>query len=62
MMTKDRKAKDGETINRDEIKDGKIIEVINKIKMVNLVEMGISIMIITQIIITEIMEIDKEGI
>jgi hypothetical protein len=62
MITKDRRTKDGETIDRDGIKDGKIIKVINKIKMVNLVKMGITGTIIKGIIITKIMEIGKEGI
>ncbi len=57
MITKKGKAKDGETINKDRMKDGKIIKVIDKIKMASLVEMGI-----TKIIITEIMEISKEVI
>jgi hypothetical protein len=41
MITKERKAKDGEIIDKEGIKDGKIIKGINKIKMANLVEMGI---------------------
>jgi hypothetical protein len=62
MITKDGKAKDGETIDRDEIKDGKIIEVIDKIKMASLAKMGITRTIVIRIIITKIMEIGKEGI
>ncbi len=62
MITKDGKAKDGETINKDGIKDGKIIKVIDKIKMANLAKMGIIRMAITRIITIKIMEIDKEGI
>jgi hypothetical protein len=57
MMTKNEKAKDGEIIDKDGMKDGKIIEVIDKINMANLVEMGV-----TGIITTEIMEIGKEVI
>jgi hypothetical protein len=45
MITKNRGAKDGETIDRDRIKDGKIV--IHKIKMVSLIEMGIIGMAIT---------------
>jgi hypothetical protein len=51
MITKDGKAK-----------DGKIIEVIDKIKMATLAKMGIIETSITRIITTEIMEIGKEGI
>jgi hypothetical protein len=42
MITEDKKAKDGEIINKDGIKDGKIIKVIDKIKMTKLVEMHIT--------------------
>jgi hypothetical protein len=52
MITEKGKAKDGKTINKDGMKDGKILEVIDKIKMASLVEMGI----------TKIMEINKEVI
>jgi len=62
MITKEQKTKDGEIIDKEGIKDGKIIKDINKIKMANLVEMGIIKMTITGIITTEIMEIGKEGI
>jgi len=62
MITKDERAKDGNTIDRDEIKDGKIIEVIDKIKMASLAEMGITGTIIIRIITIEIMEISNEGI
>ncbi len=62
MITKDERAKDGNTIDREEIKDGKIIEVIDKIKMASLAEMGITGMIIIRIITIEIMEISNEGI
>ncbi len=62
MITKDGRAKDGETINRDEIKDGNIIKVIDKIEMASLAKMGITRMAITRIITIKIMEIDKEGI
>jgi hypothetical protein len=41
MITKDKKAKDGETVDRDKIKDGKIIKVIDKIEMASLTKMGI---------------------
>jgi hypothetical protein len=54
--TKEGRAKDGEIIDKEEIKDGKIIEGIDKIKMANLVKMGI-----TKIIIIEIMETTKRG-
>jgi hypothetical protein len=62
MITKEQKTKDGEIIDKEGIKDGKIIKDINKIKMANLVEMGIIKMTITGIITTEMMEIGKEGI
>jgi hypothetical protein len=62
MITKDERAKDGNTIDREEIKDGKIIEVIDKIKMASLAEMGITGTIIIRIITIEIMEISNEGI
>jgi hypothetical protein len=42
MITKDKKAKDGKTIDRDKIKDGKIIKVIDKIEMASLTKMGIA--------------------
>jgi hypothetical protein len=42
MITKDGRAKDGKRINKDGIKDGKIIEVINKIEMASLVKMSIT--------------------
>ncbi len=62
MIIKDKRTKDGETIDRDGIKDGKIIKVIDKIKMASLVEMGITKTAIIGIITTKIMEIGKEGI
>jgi hypothetical protein len=62
MITEEGRAKHGETITKDGMKDGKIIKVINKIKMANLVEIGITKTIITGIITTEIMEISKEVI
>jgi len=62
MITKEQKTKDGEIIDKEGIKDGKIIKDINKIKMANLVEMGIIKMTINGIITTKIMEIGKEGI
>lgn len=46
------KAKDGKIIDKEEIKDGKIIKGVDKIEMASLAEMGI----------IEIMEIGKEGI
>jgi hypothetical protein len=46
----------------EKIKDGKIIEGIDNIKMASLVKMAIIKMAIAKIIITEIMEIGKEGI
>ncbi len=57
LTTEKGKAKDGKTINKDGMKDGKIFEVIDKIKMASLVEMGI-----TKITTTKIMEINKEVI
>jgi hypothetical protein len=56
------RAKDGKTIDKDEIKDGKIIKVTDKIEMVSLAKMGITEMAITKIITIKIMEIGKEGI
>jgi hypothetical protein len=44
------------------MKDGKIIEVIDKIKMASLVKMAITKMAIIGIITTKIMEIIKEVI
>jgi hypothetical protein len=57
MKTKERRMKDGKIIDKEKIKDGKIIEGINKIEMASLTKMGI-----IEITITKIMEIDKEGI
>ncbi len=57
MMTEEGKTKDDEIIDKEGIKDGKIIKGINKIEMVNLAKLGI-----IEIITIEIMEIDKEGI
>jgi hypothetical protein len=54
--------KDGETIDKEGIKDGNLIEHIDKIKMANLAEMGITKMVIAKIITIEKMEIGKEGI
>jgi hypothetical protein len=62
MIIEEGKAKDGETITNDGMKDGKIIKVINKIKMVSLIEMAITKMAISGIITTKIMEISKEVI
>jgi hypothetical protein len=62
MITKEGRAKDGEIIGKEGIKDGKIIKHIDKIKMPTLVEMGITKMVIAKIITIEIMEIGKEGI
>jgi hypothetical protein len=60
--TKEGITKDGEIIDKEGIKDGKIIEGINKIKLANLAKMGITKMIIAEIITTKIKEISKEGI
>jgi hypothetical protein len=62
MIIKDERTKDGERIDRYGIKDGKIITVINKIKMASIVKMGITKMAIIGIITTKIMEIGMEGI
>jgi hypothetical protein len=62
MITEEGRAKDGKTITKDGMKDGKIIEVINMIKMTSLVKMCITKTTITGIITTEIMEISKEVI
>jgi hypothetical protein len=62
MTTEEGRAKDGEIIDKEEIKDGRIIEGIDKIKMVSLTKISITEMLIIEIIITEIMEIGKEGI
>jgi hypothetical protein len=40
MITEEGRAKDGKTNDKDGMKDGKKIKVINKIKMASLVEMG----------------------
>ncbi len=42
MITENERTKDGETIDRDGIKDGKIIKVIDKIEMANLAKMDIT--------------------
>jgi hypothetical protein len=60
--TKERRAKDGEIIDKEGIKDGKIIEGINKIELANLAKMGIIETIIAEIITTKIKEIGTEGI
>jgi hypothetical protein len=57
MITEERRAKDGKITDKEGIKDGKFIEGINKIMMANLTEMGI-----TEILIIEIVEISKEAI
>jgi hypothetical protein len=57
MITKKWRAKDGKITNKEGIKDGNIIESIDKITMANLIEIGI-----TEILIIEIVEIDKEEI
>ncbi len=56
-IIKERKAKDYEIIDKEGIKDGKIVEGIDKIAMANLTEMGI-----TEILIIEIVEIGNEAI
>jgi hypothetical protein len=48
MITEEGKTKDGKITDKEGIKDGKIIEGINKIVMANLTEMGI-----TEILINE---------
>jgi hypothetical protein len=50
------------TTEEGKVKDGKIIKGINKIEMASLAKMGIIETTIIEIIITKIMEIDKEGI
>jgi len=62
MIIEEGRAKDGKTITKDGMKDGKIIEVINMIKMASLVKMGITKTTIIGIITIEIMEINKEVI
>ncbi len=62
MTIEEGRAKDGKIIDKEEIKDGKIIKGINKIEMVSLAKMGIIEMILIEITITKIMKIDKEGI
>jgi len=52
MITKEQRVGDGEITNKEGIKDGKIIEGIDKIEMANPTKMGI----------TEMVEIDKEEI
>ncbi len=56
MTTKEGKIKDGEVIDKKEIKDGKTIEGINKIMMDNVVNLGI-----TKMVTIKIMEVSKEG-
>ncbi len=57
MTTKEGKVKDGEIIDKKEIKDGKTIKGIDKIVMDNLIDLGV-----TKMVTIEIMEVDKEGI
>jgi len=57
MIIEEGRAKDGKIINKEGIKDGKIIEGINKIKMVNPIKMGI-----IEMVIIKIMDIGKEEI
>jgi hypothetical protein len=52
MITEERRANDGKITNKEGIKDGKIIEGINKIEMANPIEM----------VIMGIMEINNEEI
>jgi hypothetical protein len=56
MIIEEGRAKDGKIIDKEGIKDGKIIKGIDKIEMASLAEMGI-----TKIITIEIMEIGKKG-
>jgi hypothetical protein len=62
MITEEKKAKYGEIIDMDKIKDNKIFQNIDKIEMASLAKMGIIKTAIIGISITKIMEIDKEGI
>jgi len=62
MITEEGRAKDSKTIDDDGMKDGKKFEIINKIKMASLIEMGTTETSITKIITIEIMEIGKEVI
>jgi len=57
MTIEEGKIKDDKIIDKKEIKDGKIIEGINKIVMDNPVDPGI-----TKMVIIEIIEVNKEGI
>ncbi len=57
MIIEEGRAKDGKIIDKEGIKDGKIIEGINKIKMVNPIKMGI-----IEMVIIKIMDIGKEEI
>jgi hypothetical protein len=59
--TEEGRTKDGKIINKEEIKDGKIIKGIDKIEMASLAKNSITKMVIIEIIITEIIEIGKEG-
>jgi len=56
-ITKEGKVKDGKIIDKKEIKDGKTIKGIDKIVMDNVVDLGI-----TKMVIVKIMEVGKEGI
>jgi pimeloyl-CoA synthetase len=60
--TEEGRTKDGKIIDKEGIKDEKIIKGIEKIEMASLAEMGITKMVIVEIITTKIMEIGKEGI
>jgi hypothetical protein len=57
MITKEGRAKDGKITNKEGIKDGKIIEGINKIKIANPIKMGL-----TKMVIIRIMEINNEEV
>jgi hypothetical protein len=62
MTIEEGKIKHSEIINKKKIKDGETIKGIGKIKMDNLVDLGIIETTITEIVIIEIMEVGKEGI
>ncbi len=59
MIIEEGKTKDGETIIKDGMQDGKIIKVINMIKMASLVKMGITKTTIIGIITTKIWKLTR---
>ncbi len=62
MTIEEGKIKDGDIIDKKEIKDGETIKGIGMIKMDNQVDLRIIEITLTEIVIIEITEVGKEGI